>query len=376
MASTRKLQMYIKKIVLTLILSIFFMIGVFCGKRGPIYPPFVKIPQKIEDLEVSQRGNTLVLQWSNPKSYMDGNPIEGDITVELWLLKVEKELARQQGGLTEENFASKALLHETINQEDFAKFQDPEGGPSESLTYTYELASEELSQMVFVFGLRVKDSKDKESRFSSLEPVFPRSVPLPPHELQAMMSGSGVTIEWKPPEKNIDSSTPPSVVGYNVYRESENEKFHRINTALIEKTSYEDRDFVYNVTYRYYVRASATGSFPYIESENSKGAEIKTEDTFFPIAPTGLVAIAGENFVSLSWDSNKETDLAGYRVWRRSDSEQAFTAVTELIAENVHTDTEVEKSQRYHYAITAIDTNGNESQRSEAVSVVLGREGI
>jgi hypothetical protein len=368
--------MFIKKILFMLVLSTFLMSGVFCGKRGPIYPPLVKIPQKIEDLEVFQMGNTLVLQWSNPTSYMDGNPIEGDIAVELWLLKVERELAKQQAGLTEENFASKALLHETIKQKDFAKFQDPERGPSGGLIYTYELSSEELSQMVFVFGLRVKDRKDKESGFSSLKPLIPKSVPLPPLDLQAMMRENNVAIEWKPPEKNIDSSTPPSVAGYNVYRESENEEFHRINTTLIEETSFVDRDFVYNMTYRYYVRASATISSPYTESGNSKAVEMLTEDTLIPIAPTGLVAIAGENFVSLTWDSNKETDLAGYRVWRRSDSEEEFAAVTELIAENVYNDSKVEKNQRYIYAITALDVNGNESQRSEAVSVVLGREGL
>jgi hypothetical protein len=368
--------MFTKKMLRVLVLSIFLMSGVFCGKRGPIYPPLIKIPQKIEDLEVFQMGNTLVLQWSNPTSYMDGNPIEGDIAVELWLLKVERELAKQQAGLTEENFASKALLHETIKQKDFAKFQDPERGPSGGLIYTYELSSEELSQMVFVFGLRVKDRKDKESGFSSLKPLIPKSVPLPPLDLQAMMRENNVAIEWKPPEKNIDSSTPPSVAGYNVYRESENEEFHRINTTLIEETSFVDRDFVYNMTYRYYVRASATRSSPYTESGNSKAVEMLTEDTLIPIAPTGLVAIAGENFVSLTWDSNKETDLAGYRVWRRSDSEEEFAAVTELIAENVYNDSKVEKNQRYIYAITALDVNGNESQRSEAVSVVLGREGL
>jgi hypothetical protein len=369
------MSIYIKKkIQPTLILSIFLLLYVFCGKRGPIYAPLVKVLQNIDDFEVYQRGNTFVLQWSNPSSYMDGDPIEGDITVELWLLKVEKELAEQQGGeLTEENFASKALLHEVIEQEDFVKFQDPEREPSDGFTYTYELSSEELSQMVFVFGLRIKDSKDKESGFSSLTPLIPKSVPLPPSDLQAKMRENSVMIEWKPPEENIDSSTPPTVVGYNVYRESDKEEFHRVNTVLIEETKFTDIDFVYNVNYRYCVRASATISSPYTESENSNAVEILTEDTIIPIAPKGLVAIAGENFVSLSWDSNKEDDLAGYRVWRRSDGEEEFTAVTELIAENVYHDTSVAKNQRYYYATTALDANGNESQRSEVVSVVLGR---
>jgi hypothetical protein len=365
-----------KKIFIASLLSVLLLSGIFCGKRGPIYPPLIKIPQKIEDLEVYQRGNAIVLRWRNPTSYMDGNPIEGDIAVELWLMKVDRALAGQQRDLVEENFASRAQLYETITHADFVKFQDPEGQDSEELTYIYEIPPEEFSQMVFVFGLRIKDRKDKESGFSSLTPVIPRPVPLPPSDLLTKMSGNSVIIEWKPPEKNIDSSTPPSVVGYNVYRESEKEEFHRINTALVSEASFTDRDFAYNVTYRYYVRASATRSSPYTESENSKASEILTVDTLIPLAPTGLVAIAGENFVSLSWDANKESDLAGYRVWRRSELEEKFSALTELFAENVYHDSKVEKDQRYFYAITALDANGNESQRSEVVSVVLGREGL
>lgn len=365
-----------KSIHRVLILSILLMGGVFCGKRGPIYPPLVKIPQKIEDLEVYQRGNTIVLRWHNPRSYMDGDPIEGDIAVDLWLLKVERAFVMQQGGNVEQVFESSAKLHETIPQEDFVKFQDPEEEDSDRMIYIYEIPSEEFSEIAFVFGLRIRDRKDKESDLSSLTPVIPRPVPLPPSKLRSKMSENSVIIEWNPPEKNTDSSTPPNVVGYNVYRESENEEFHRINTALIEDTSYSDSDFAYNVTYRYYVRASATRSSPYTESENSDVLEILTLDILIPVAPTGLVAIAGENFVSLSWDANKETDLAGYRVWRRSEGEEQFSALTEeLIPENVYHDSTVEKNRRYFYAITAMDANGNESQRSEAVSVVLGREG-
>jgi fibronectin type 3 domain-containing protein len=365
-----------KKVFAVCLFSVILLSGVFCGKKGPIYPPLIKIPQKIEDLEVYQRGHTIVLQWQNPTSYMNGDPIEGDIAIELWLLKVEKELAMQQRGNVGQVFASNAQLHETLSSKDFSEYRDPEKGDFEELTYVYEIPAEEFSQMVFVFGLRVKDHKNKDSGLSSLMPVIPRSVPLAPSELQTEMSENSILLEWKPPEENIDSSTPPNVVGYNVYRESEGEEFHRINTALVVETNFSDRDFVYNRTYRYYVRASATTSSPYTESDNSNVVEILTKDILVPLVPTGLVAIAGENFVSLSWDANKETDLAGYRVWRKSRPEEEFMALTELIAENVYNDSEVEKNKRYFYAITALDANGNESPRSEVISVVIGREGL
>jgi predicted small lipoprotein YifL len=367
-------KLLMKRSILSFILSILVLTGIFCGKRGPIYPPLVKVPQTIEDLKVFQRGDAIVLQWSNPTSYVNGNPIEGDILIEVWLLKVEKKLGEQQGALTEDNFASKALLFETIKQEDFAKYQVPGGNSSEGLEYVYKLSPEELSRMVFVFGLKVKDRKNKESSFSSLTPVLPSPVPLPPLELRAVMQENSVVIEWQPPEKNVDQTTPPNVVGYNVYRKSEDEEFHQINTVLIEGTQFVDSNFLYNVTYRYTVRASATKSSPFLESENSEVAEVLTQDTLVPAAPTGLVAIAGESLISLSWDANKEIDLAGYRVWRKSDREDAFTALTELIPENVYHDSKVEKNTIYHYAITALDEFGNESQKSKVISVNLGRD--
>lgn len=315
-----------------------------------------------------------MLQWSNPTSYMDGNPIEGDILIEVWLIKVEKELAKQQEALTEENFESKASLIETIKQQNFAEYQVPGGDLTETLEYVYKLSPEELSRMVFVFGLKVKDRKNKESGFSSLTPLLPSPVPLPPLEPRAVMHENSVVIEWQPPEKNIDQTTPPNVGGYNVYRESENEEFHRINTVLIEGTQFVDSNFLFNVTYRYTIRASATKSSPFLESENSEVAEVLTQDTLVPAAPTGLVAIAGERLISLSWDANKEMDLAGYRVWRKSDREEAFTVLTEIIPENVYLDSKVEKNRIYHYAITALDEFGNESQKSKVVSVNLGRD--
>lgn len=363
------------KRILTSIISILLFSAVFCGKRGPIYPPLLKIPQNIQDLNVFQRGSTIVLQWSNPTAYMDGSRIDEEIVIEIWMFKVERELARQQGALTEENFANKATLFETITQEDFTKYQTAGREQSEGLTYVYNLPPEDLSRMVFIFGLKVKDKKNRGSSFSSLTPVLAIPVPLPPLELQAAMGEDSIMIEWTPPETNIDQSAPPNVQGYNIYRKGENEEYQKLNSVLIQETQFKDTNFIFGRTYRYTVRASASKSAPLLESENSEAVEIYTKDTLVPAAPTGLVAIAGENFISLTWDANKEADLAGYRVWRRSDSEDKFNALTELITENVYHDSMVEKNQRYHYVITALDGFGNESQKSKGVSVTIGREG-
>src|SRR5262245_59168113 len=44
-----------------------------CGKVGPPQPPFIRIPERVKDLAVNQRGYELVLTWTNPASFVDGS---------------------------------------------------------------------------------------------------------------------------------------------------------------------------------------------------------------------------------------------------------------------------------------------------------------
>jgi len=51
------------------------MMALACGKKGGILPPFVYIPQKAENLKAVQRGQHILLDWTNPESYSDGRPL-------------------------------------------------------------------------------------------------------------------------------------------------------------------------------------------------------------------------------------------------------------------------------------------------------------
>ncbi len=96
------------------------------------------------------------------------------------------------------------------------------------------------------------------------------------------------------------------------------------------------------------------------------------KDIFAPAVPSGLVSIATEDFISISWDANLEKDLAGYRVWRKMEGEDEYILLTTLpIQENAFNDTNVAKKKRYYYAVTAQDKSGNESPKSESVSQAI-----
>src|SRR5262245_34740194 len=44
-----------------------------CGRVGQPLPPFIRIPEAVNDLAVRQAGNDLILSWTNPAKYIDGS---------------------------------------------------------------------------------------------------------------------------------------------------------------------------------------------------------------------------------------------------------------------------------------------------------------
>ena len=83
---------------------------------------------------------------------------------------------------------------------------------------------------------------------------------------------------------------------------------------------------------------------------------ITPQDTFPPAAPRSLAAIGGAGVISLIWDPNTESDLAGYIVLRGEapgDTLQAIT--TEPVTLTSYRDETVKPGTRYVYAVVAVD---------------------
>jgi hypothetical protein len=79
-------------------------------------------------------------------------------------------------------------------------------------------------------------------------------------------------------------------------------------------------------------------------------------DTFPPVAPKNLAAIAGSGVINLIWDANVETDLAGYIVLRGEAPGDTLQAVTpEPVTVTSYRDESVKPGTRYVYAVVAVD---------------------
>lgn len=328
--------------------------------------PLVIVPQGVENFEVSQRGDFIILTWTNPTTYSDGTPLVRIKEIEIWKFEAQEEDSLDK--VSTEEFRKKAKLEVTIKKDEFPDYQGTEDRDLLEFEYSYKYANFNRIH----FALRIRDWKRRGSEFSEILSIEPMIVPLPPQKLQSTLYKDRIEIRWDKPLKNIDNSSPSKVVGYNIYRIEEGELPLRLNSALVKENKYSDREFLFEKVYHYFVRASSTESFPFAESSNSRMIEVAAEDIFAPAAPTGLVSLAGENFITLSWDENQEKDLLGYRVWRREESEEDYVILTpEPILGNSYVDSTVEKNRRYYYAITAQDKKGNESKGSESVSDVI-----
>jgi len=369
-----------KRYLLFLFSSFLLMSFFSCGKKGPLQPPIVRIPKRVENVGLIQRGGRVFLRWKNPVNYIDGNPIVGLSEVEIWLLEkqwseIETPELTETGEPVEPNwekeFKKGGHLLLTISKEKLPDYIFDAEQENPVMQFIYPLDRDFMSKK-YLFSIRVKDIRRRKSLYSAPISFDAKILSHPPLNFNAVVFADKIEMKWDPPGENIDLSTPPLVVGYNLFRAAEKSKAVRMNSTLIKGQSYEDKSFDFGTTYSYFVRASANESSPYLESEDSEILVISPKDIFPPAPPKGVVLVTGPDILSLSWDANQESDLGGYRIWKRAEGEPEFVVLMEEpFLENTYTDSSVEKNMRYYYAITSMDKAGNESQKSNIISEII-----
>ncbi len=320
-----------------------------------------------EAATVVQRGATLYVGWKNPVKSVDGTPLSGVSEAEIWVLEQERGKIAT-GKMSAMEFEGKARLAVLLKKEDLDALRKEKGTDGAVFVYPYSLSGKKPASLNVSFAVRVRDARSRTSGFSDPAAFDPRVGPAPPLELAARVLDDRIELVWKAPAANFDGSVPVTVSGYNVYRKGEDGPAKLVNTSLVRETKFEDTDVAFGVPVRYFIRASGTETPPYAESDDSEAREIVPQDVFPPAAPAGVVPVTGHGSVSLSWEANREKDLAGYRVRRRAEGEAEDVLLTPaLLLENAYTDATIEKGKRYRYSMSAVDIRGNESARTETV---------
>ena len=169
----------------------------------------------------------------------------------------------------------------------------------------------------------------------------------PPTGLTAKHTPTSVTLAWTPVKAE-------AAVSYNVYLP---EGGAPVNPQPLKEPSFEREGLEFGKEQCFIVRSVRRVGILSLESEPSERACVTPVDTFAPEAPKGLSAVSGTGVISLIWDANTESDLAGYIVLRGEAPGDTLQPITPApIRETNFRDTTVKPGVRYIYAVVAVDT--------------------
>jgi hypothetical protein len=363
------------------------LVLVACGKRGDPHPPVPIIPKATSDLVVAQRGSKVLLSWSFPSLTTAGKNLTNARRVVVYRATEPLPVVQPPEpdiSTTPPPIAAFAKVP-PLTPAQFVKLRSKvdsiEGASLPAASVGARLTFEDTPQFHTTDGRPVRltyavvtESESSAGDLSNLASIVPLDVPVPPSNLAAVPKPQGVVLTWEAPKTAVTAKTKPFVSGYNVYRlpkgEAATDLTKPVNTSPVSATTYTDAPPYGEFTY--FVTAIAASGTPSIESEPSPSVTVKFKDMTPPPAPKNVSLLIETGAVRLVWDPVTVPDLAGYQVYRRegvgheNEIKEILTDVPlqkDLITTPYFVDSKLGIGIAYRYAVTAIDSSGNESER-------------
>jgi len=188
--------------------------------------------------------------------------------------------------------------------------------------------------------------------------------PPPPTGLSATFTATSVTLTWTGPA-GAAADAPP--VRFNVYTADGTTP---LNAEPLAAATFEHAGVEFGTEQCFAVRSVETVESIPIESGASATFCVTPTDIFPPAAPQRLQAVPAPGVMNLSWQTNTESDVAGYVVLRGEAPGDTLQALTrEPITATRFEDKTVRPGVRYVYAVVAIDraTPPNTSAQSNRI---------
>jgi hypothetical protein len=101
--------------------------------------------------------------------------------------------------------------------------------------------------------------------------------------------------------------------------------------------------------------------------EGPPSPEANATPRLLPLAPDSLRGLPFYFGTALSWQASRELDLAGYNLYRGTDSTDLERINLSVITDTTYRDSGLLSDTMYSYAATAVDTQENESEKSALV---------
>jgi hypothetical protein len=301
-----------------------------CGVVGDILPPALNLPMRATDLTALEHGKAIDISFKMPANTTEGQVIRHPPQIDVRIGPAPDDPNDVNG------WAAHATRIRTTQPS------------AETPTAPW------VNQKVAI-SVRLLNDRGKDAGWAPLLILVVIPPLETPKDLVATSQPAGVHLQWVSPAPK-----------FRVFRHSLTGPGYE-QIATTEKPEYDDNvDF--GKEYTYYVQAVAPAGDGTAESDDSAQKAFTPKDEFPPAAPTGLQFILGGKTVELTWTHNTEPDMVGYRVYRAFEN-NPFERIQDTQESTSYSDHNIEPGKHYRYAVTAVDRAGNESPRSEPVTV-------
>jgi hypothetical protein len=341
--------------------------GVGCGKKAPPVAPEKRLPAAPTAMSATVEANAIVLDWSIPKTRVDGTPLR-DLAV--------VRLHRRAEAESEPAKSAMVSTRQVVGWDEIAAIKLDAPGPAVVAGNSIKWMDRQglVVGRRYVYVATVEDSTGRWSAPSERLPVLYLAAPRPPQALAVVPGDREARLSWEPPAGLIDGSPLRGELTYVILRGTGADgPLAAITGEPVRDTRYTDSGLDNETLYRYAVRALRREGPAAAYSDASATATGTPVDRTAPAPPTNLVAIPSAAAVRLAWNASASPDVASYVVYRAT-GEGAFVRIGTTTAINlVFTDREVTAGARYRYAVTALDSARapNESARSNVAAISI-----
>jgi fibronectin type 3 domain-containing protein len=305
------------KILFALLISLSFCA---CGKVGAPQPPFIRIPEAVKDLAVTQTGHDLTLSWTDPPHYIDGS--------------TATNLSRVQ-----------------VRSGDVMIGRVDAAGPGQAQSYTVPVPADVGTARSF--SVVIETSQGKLSAVSNIASITPVEVPGGVTGLASTVDQREILLRWNAPREHPELADAYIVTRSDVPAEPQ----------TVMATMYEDHRYLAGAAFTYQVTPARRVANSLVMGDASEPFRVMVVDKIPPRVPTGIEVRESGAGGFITWDANEESDLAGYRIFRSDRPDGGFKQLTDrLIARNTFVDLAYQPA--YYYALMAVDDTGNESAMS------------